>query len=666
MKQSKIGEVSELWQYPVKSMAGQAIQQAKIDKIGMQGDRVWAVHDDAANEIISAKRFAKLMLCSARYQTSPSDSNRQPVVDISLPDGTVASSNDDHLPALLSALLGHPVSLSSLQADKDYYLKRLNLGPASARQQLGMLPSGQTANLGVFPLSDLQMLSTYATPPGTHYDVYPLHILSQASLNYLAQQNDGKAVSSQRFRPSLLVDTGIQRSELFEQNWQGGQLTIGSTVIDIIMPTIRCSMPAQAQAEFPQDANIAKIIRTKAKQFVGAYARVIQTGEIKLGDAVIYQPTSNSSIAKAKAKLGQAFRGQLIRGSSYLAEKKYAKQQDLRSTENIAIKQQGFSPYHISLKQRVSDDIVNLYLKPSTPLRPYLPGQHLVLRINNSVRCYSISGSDPELGYRISVKREGSASTQLHKQMNQGDQLLAKGPLGNYYLLPQSKPKNLVLIAMGIGITPMLAIVQSLVSQQYPWQVQVVYGRANGDAGFDTELQQSLSKLANSSLHLVSSQPKAEETLGQDYQQQGRITANFIDSVVSETQGLFYLCGNTNFMQNISQGLLSQGVDSNNIKTEYFKSQPMSAEQNQKPAVQVLFKNSDVRIQWQAQQGSLLDVAQQQGIDASYGCRYGACEACQVNILQGSVSYQDSDIKAAANKALLCCAIPNEDLVLEL
>ena len=78
----KVGEVKELWRYPVKSMAGESLQQTRVDQQGFAADRRWALWDEDKGEITNAKKLPKILGLSARFID-----DKCVEVEIQLPDG---------------------------------------------------------------------------------------------------------------------------------------------------------------------------------------------------------------------------------------------------------------------------------------------------------------------------------------------------------------------------------------------------------------------------------------------------------------------------------------------------------------------------------------------------------------------------------------------------
>ncbi|MBL4866996.1 MAG: MOSC N-terminal beta barrel domain-containing protein, partial [Pseudomonadales bacterium] len=236
---TKIGEIKEIWRYPVKSMAGSTVTVGSYDKLGMIGDRGWTLKDRLLDEILSAKRVAKIMQLEAAYASEPKGKGDIPAVIIRFPDGSEISSDHPAANPYISAFLIKAVKLSRLQKQKKHYRKHsAQSNPAAVRRILGMKPDDDMGGLASIPVSLLPLKKTYVTPPFTHYDIYPLHLLTSSTLNRLQKSNPDAQIDVRRFRPSFLIDTLTDSDIFLENSWSGGYLEIGSTVIKVEFPTL--------------------------------------------------------------------------------------------------------------------------------------------------------------------------------------------------------------------------------------------------------------------------------------------------------------------------------------------------------------------------------------------------------------------------------------------
>ena len=143
---TEVGTVAQLWRYPVKSFQGEPVDELTIGPGGAGGDRILAVVDPAAKKVLSAKRYADLLLASARL-----DGDR---VVLTLPDGAEHASDDPGVHDALSAWLDKDVRLEPPPADEAYPMEMYTgmsdedtplfdwTGPARHLGRPGRLPLG--------------------------------------------------------------------------------------------------------------------------------------------------------------------------------------------------------------------------------------------------------------------------------------------------------------------------------------------------------------------------------------------------------------------------------------------------------------------------------------------------------------------------------------------
>lgn len=281
-----VGFVRELWRYPVKSMGGERLEAARLGPAGIPGDRGWAVRDEEAGEIRGGKKLPQLMLCRARYLREP-DGAGVPPAEITLPDGATLPSDDAGASARLSAVLGRRVTLWPLRPadERDHYRRGM---PDKAdlieelRDIFGRLPDEPLPDLSVFPAEIME----FTSPLGTYFDAFPLHLLTTASLATLGTGAPPERFDRRRFRPNVLVETAAGTTGLVDASWSGRALRIGEAVVQVRMPTVRCSMTMQAQPDLPHDPLVLRAIVQAADQNLGAYATITTAGAVRVGDPV--------------------------------------------------------------------------------------------------------------------------------------------------------------------------------------------------------------------------------------------------------------------------------------------------------------------------------------------------------------------------------------------
>jgi len=289
-------------------MAGERLEHSHVGCHGLWGDRGWAVRSEHTGQIHNAKRFPRLMQCTATYRDPPTG-DHIPHVDIIFPDGETIGSDSPALSARLSDLMGRSVALHPIRpaTDTTYYRRREpgaaiigalaryrpakrvlawmavhGLAGGNLREEFGRRRGEPLPDLTSVPAE----LFEFYTPPGTYFDVFPVHVLTTGALAMMARLNPGADWDVRRFRPNILVDTGPDAAEQNECRWSGQRVRIGRITVKGEMPTIRCAMPMHAQSGLPRDASILRTIVREADQCLGLYASVVEEGSVRLGESV--------------------------------------------------------------------------------------------------------------------------------------------------------------------------------------------------------------------------------------------------------------------------------------------------------------------------------------------------------------------------------------------
>lgn len=303
-----VGLVKEVWRYPVKSMAGERLELCTVTPSGVLGDRTWALRDEQRGEITSARKSPALMRFAARYRAEPVPGTI-PHVDITLPDGTVVGSDAPDVHARCGAVLGRAVTLWALEpASNRAHYRRGQPGAAllgkfarfhafrrllqrllpylgleqELRADFGRLPDEALPDLSVFPAELLE----FASPPGTYFDAFPLHVITTATLTTMARANPSAAWDVRRFRPNVLIETIPGLDGPVETGWTGRVLTVGAARIRCEVPAVRCSMTTQPQGDLLKDPSVLRTIVRDGNQNLGAYASVVAAGRVAVGDVV--------------------------------------------------------------------------------------------------------------------------------------------------------------------------------------------------------------------------------------------------------------------------------------------------------------------------------------------------------------------------------------------
>jgi ferredoxin-NADP reductase len=275
--------------------------------------------------------------------------------------------------------------------------------------------------------------------------------------------------------------------------------------------------------------------------------------------------------------------------------------------------------------------------------------------------------------YRISVKREGLISHKLH-ELQEGDLLEVQTPAGAF-TIDATQRRPAVLLAAGIGITPILSMLRHLVHegvrtghQRPTWIFQSA--RSKAERVFDEEIGRLVKEARGRVRRIrVLSSPEGSE-IGNDYDVIGWTDLNLLRANLPLDDYDFYLCGPASFMQSLYDGLRSISVSNDRIHAEAFgpsglkRTDSQTNESSLKLApstvsVPVIFSKSAKEAQWNPGEGSILEIAEGQGLSPAYGCRNGSCGTCKVKVLEGQIAYTHAPTaEVGPGEALICCAVP--------
>ncbi len=277
-----------LYRYPVKSMAGESLDQLTLGPKGVPGDRAWAVRDEKRGGIRGAKHFRELMQCSARYAQEPAAEGSSPA-EVTLPSGEVLGTGDDALPEKLGELVNCPVSFWPLMpADAlDHYRRGAPIHEDMEQEwrRVFARPEGTPLpDLSVFPPE----LFEFESPLGTYFDAFPLLLLTQQSLDTLARATPDSQFDVRRFRPNILLDAPSD-DPFPELAWVGKEVTIGSATLKVELHCPRCQMTTHGFADLPRDSKIMQTMIRESEGNLGVYASVVTPGKVSMGDTLSVQ-----------------------------------------------------------------------------------------------------------------------------------------------------------------------------------------------------------------------------------------------------------------------------------------------------------------------------------------------------------------------------------------
>jgi ferredoxin-NADP reductase/predicted pyridoxine 5'-phosphate oxidase superfamily flavin-nucleotide-binding protein len=330
-----------------------------------------------------------------------------------------------------------------------------------------------------------------------------------------------------------------------------------------------------------------------------------------------------------------------------------------------------------------SSQIRSFYLAPTdgAGLPVFQAGQHLPIRLQLPgsaaplIRTYSLSSAPSDNFFRISVKRDGAVSNHLHEHLQVGDLLEARAPQGRF-VVDASERRPLVLLAAGVGVTPLLSMLREVLYQGKRLRHTrptyfVQSARSLAELPFKDELEQ-LTGTADDALHVLRllSQPAADAREGQGFELAGRIDIKLLKALLPFDDFDFYLCGPSAFTQDLYDGLRALRISDERIHAETFGPSSLrrqldqaAAQAEQPPAaegpVPVLFARSAKEARWTPGSGSLLELAEARGLSPEFSCRGGSCGTCKTKLVSGAVHYPVPPAELpAAGEVLICCAVP--------
>jgi ferredoxin-NADP reductase len=309
-----------------------------------------------------------------------------------------------------------------------------------------------------------------------------------------------------------------------------------------------------------------------------------------------------------------------------------------------------------SIKQQPSDAKTLRFIIPDGRKLNARPGQFLAFSFlfdgKKVTRSYSICSSAARSGYlEITTKRvrQGCVSVFLNDRAPVGMTVEANGPFG-HFCLDESQHRNVVLLAAGSGITPMMAMLRYMDDLCLETTATLLYCvRTNSDIIFESELEQLRSRLTNFQYHVLLSQPHAEWS-----GPRGHVSREFIENTVKDVALRdFFLCGPPGFMDASRTILIGLGVKPERIMQESFGSSASKHVQTFPAAetgVVVEFARSGKTHAVRSGQ-TLLEAAEEHGVGIPSSCRQGQCGTCKTRLLEGNVRMDaeeglDSDSRA--------------------
>ena len=341
---------------------------------------------------------------------------------------------------------------------------------------------------------------------------------------------------------------------------------------------------------------------------------------------------------------------------------------------------EGFRTFTVTARQRETPDVVSLSLRPRDGgrLPPFQAGQHVAVELHDRdgtahYRSYSLSRwpTAPDDEWIITVRRNGhdddsaSGSKMIHDTIGTGDQLAVTAPQGSFTFRHAQHP-GAVLVAGGVGLTPLLAMAQHAAATGCADQLTLLYGaRTTQDLIAPAELAQlaraGMTVRVFLSRHSTGPAPARLTTVNR------RITGRDLARLITRTPRDFYLCGPGPMVADLTAALDRAGIGERAVHTESFTGDQPTATSVEVPdgGREVTFTTSAHTVLWTGAHRSVLDLAEAAGVSVPAACRVGACGTCRPEIENGSVSYLRAPaLPLDPHECLACIAVPASRLSL--
>ncbi len=480
----------------------------------------------------------------------------------------------------------------------------------------------------------------------------------------------------------------------------GDVFRVGSALVEVSQPRVPCyKLAIRMGIEGFQN-------QFMASGRMGFYFRVLEEGEVGAGDTIELVKRASGAMTVREVNELLYFDKENLKGAAKALDIpslshgwKGSFEERLAKAATPAKTQERYRTFVVDRKEPESETITSFYLVPEdhAALSDFLPGQFLTFELSIPgqpkpvLRTYSLSDCPNAGYYRVSIKREpppadrpdlapGLSSNYFHDEVGIGTKLRVGAPRGKFHLDPEGE-RPVVLLSAGVGLTPMISMMNTIIQSGARRPVWFLNGARHGrEHAMGAHIRRMAGDNENVRAHIRYSQPGAADIEGRDYDSRGRVDIALLKQVLPFDDYDFYLCGPTPFMRSLYCGLLSLDVSEERIHYEFFgpasilkeDAKPIgpakapTAETELAGGIQVNFARSGVTAAWDPACESILDLAERHGLNPDYSCRSGICHTCMCTLVEGEVEYLEEPLgEPDPGCALICCSRPKTNLVIE-
>ncbi|WPH24056.1 PDR/VanB family oxidoreductase [Variovorax paradoxus] len=304
--------------------------------------------------------------------------------------------------------------------------------------------------------------------------------------------------------------------------------------------------------------------------------------------------------------------------------------------EKIAAQAESVFAVQVTAMRLESQDVLSIELHniESLPLPPASPGSHVDVHLADGVtRPYSVINGEEGI-YLLAVKRETGSrggSAYVHDRLRVGDVIQVSAPRNQFALADHDGPS--LLVAGGIGITPLLPMAKALEREGRPWRLHYTASNA-AVAPFARELLQ-----LGERVHLHSSASAGRIDLGA-----------LVADALPGTH--FYCCGPEGMLDAFAEA--TRDIEPARVHMERFGA---AAPPPDAGSFELRLAKSG-RSVMVGRGVSTLDALLQAGVNVDYSCRQGICGSCEVRVLEGIPEHRDeilTDAERKSNKTMMVC-----------
>jgi ferredoxin-NADP reductase/ferredoxin len=265
----------------------------------------------------------------------------------------------------------------------------------------------------------------------------------------------------------------------------------------------------------------------------------------------------------------------------------------------------------------------------------------------------------------------GVASCWLHRHARVGFTIECEAPKGAFFYNP-GEPRPAVLIGAGVGVTPLVSMLEAVHHARLKTPTYAFFGFRNGASHLFAD---AVNAIAEENLlirpHYAYSKPLASDRQGVHDHSRGHVSLELLRRELPSSNFDFYLCGPARMMQTLVPELLDWGVPEDNIHFEAFGPASVTTKSGVSLLERALgspvcFGAGAMPIVWDAASSSLLEMAEAAGVPIGAGCRAGNCGACKVRVIDGKVNtLRKPGVMVTPSECLACISLPEGPVVLD-